>query len=134
MLNRYNWEFMEPSELGDLFRQMYMYFTLEFQVAHFIRDPKGITYVRFFLQIESDAEMIVPNQIGQNPILVLNNLICCRNLRKFTSDNCTVGEITFMKNILDETSLKWLTVAMPLLEIKERLERDKREMELWLIA
>ena len=33
-----------------------------------------------------------------------------------------------------ETSLKWLTVAMPFLKIRERLEREKREMELWLMA
>ena len=28
---------------------------------HFIRDPKGITYVRLILKIESDAKMAVPN-------------------------------------------------------------------------
>ena len=33
-----------------------------------------------------------------------------------------------------QTSLKWLTVAMPLLETSERLERDKRELKLWLMA
>ena len=27
---------------------------------HFIRDPKGITYVRFILKIESDAKMACP--------------------------------------------------------------------------
>ena len=52
-------------------------------------------------------------------------------------------------SISQKTSLKWLTVAMPFLKIKERLakdqrettretgerlERDKREMELWLMA
>ena len=29
------------------------------------RDPKGITYVGFFLQIESDAKMIVPTTASQ---------------------------------------------------------------------
>ena len=29
---------------------------------------------------------------------------------------------------------KWLTVAMPFIKIRERLERDKREMELWLMV
>ena len=36
--------------------------------------------------------------------------------------------------IWEKTSLKWLTVAMPFLKIRERLERDKRVMELWLMA
>ena len=35
---------------------------------------------------------------------------------------------------LRKTSLKWLTVMMLLLETSERLEEDKIEMKLWLMA
>ena len=36
---------------------------------HFIRDPKGITYVRLILKIESDAKMAVPNGVSKTQVL-----------------------------------------------------------------
>ena len=42
---------------------------------HFIRDPKGITYVRLILKIESDAKMAVPN--GVEGIYFSTLSLCC---------------------------------------------------------
>ena len=37
---------------------------------HFRRDPKGITYVAFFLQIESHAKMRLPSAAGYKSIFI----------------------------------------------------------------
>ena len=47
-------------------------------------------------------------------------------LVKLKGPTSTNGHVTWVL-VGTKTSLKWLTVAMPLLEIIERLERDWRE-------
>ena len=57
---------------------------------HFIRDPKGMTYVRFILKIESDAKMIVPNHTFKtkcSKIIIKYNELLAECSKQFGTSN-----------------------------------------------